>query len=153
MTAAVVMCAGKGHAQSARPDPAVTPGAINPDVTQATIASTICVRGWTHTVRPPEEYTYGVKRRLLREAGHPGPARTFELDHLIPLELGGAPADARNLWLEPRGEVDGFTADQKDRLERVLNQAVCDGRMTLRAAQAALVKDWPKAFLLYAGSN
>ncbi|WP_406503203.1 hypothetical protein [Streptomyces sp. NBC_00212] len=29
------------------PDPACQPGADNPDVTQDTIASTICVSGWT----------------------------------------------------------------------------------------------------------
>ncbi len=137
-------------AQSALPDPAITPGAINPAVTQATIGATICRRGWARTVRPPEEYTYTVKRRLLADAGHPGPARAYELDHLIPLELGGAPADARNLWLEPRRAPDGWTAAQKDRLEKVLHGMVCDGRMTLRAAQWAVANDWPKAFLTYA---
>ena len=35
--------------------PTLTPGSLNPDVTQATIGSTICVRGWTATVRPPSE--------------------------------------------------------------------------------------------------
>ncbi|MGW4529241.1 hypothetical protein [Amycolatopsis sp. NPDC004378] len=34
------------------PDPACTPGALNPDVTQASIGSTICVSGWTATIRP-----------------------------------------------------------------------------------------------------
>ena len=33
--------------------PALTPGALNPDVTPATIRRTICSRGWTKTVRPP----------------------------------------------------------------------------------------------------
>lgn len=31
--------------QNTLPDPAVTPGAINPDATQDTIGDTICVRG------------------------------------------------------------------------------------------------------------
>ena len=44
-------------AQSALPDPTRTPGALNPEVTQATIGATICVRGWTQTVRPPQQYT------------------------------------------------------------------------------------------------
>src|SRR5579871_5396607 len=39
------------------PDPSCTPGALNPDVTQATIASTICKTGWTATVRPPLSVT------------------------------------------------------------------------------------------------
>jgi hypothetical protein len=47
------------------PDPAVTPRAINPAVTQANIDETICRRGWTHTIRPPKEYTTTLKRKQL----------------------------------------------------------------------------------------
>ncbi len=53
-------------AQSALPDPAKTPGALNPEVTQATIGTTICVRGWTQTVRPPQAYTLALKRQQIR---------------------------------------------------------------------------------------
>ena len=56
-------------AQSALPDPARTPGALNPEVTQATIGATICVRGWTQTVRPPQAYT----RALNGHCGTPPP--------------------------------------------------------------------------------
>ena len=70
---------------------------------------------------------------------------------LIPLELGGAPADPRNLWPEPRGEVDGFTADQKDDLKRVLNRLVCSGRLPLALAQAAIARGWPAAYLQFVG--
>ena len=31
----------------------LTPGVLNPAVTQATIRTTICTRGWTRTIRPP----------------------------------------------------------------------------------------------------
>lgn len=55
-----------------RPDPSRTPGAINPDVTQTNIYETICVRGWTRTVRPPEDYTYQLKREQLRKWGYAG---------------------------------------------------------------------------------
>ena len=41
------------YAQSPLPDPKLTPGAVNPDVTQQTIETTICVRGWTRLVRAP----------------------------------------------------------------------------------------------------
>lgn len=41
------------------PDPQLTPGVTNPDVTQATIDKTICVPGWTKTIRPPASYTKG----------------------------------------------------------------------------------------------
>ena len=39
------------------PNPELTPGALNPAVTQATIGSTICVPGYTKTIRPPVSYT------------------------------------------------------------------------------------------------
>src|SRR3954451_16047114 len=63
---------GKGpyHADLAR-----TPGVVNPDVTQANIAATICTHGWTRTIRPPTDYTNALKLRQMREygvAGAPG---------------------------------------------------------------------------------
>jgi hypothetical protein len=57
-----------------------------------------------------------------------------ELDHLVPLELGGA-NDARNLWVE-----DGPIPNPKDQVERALNVEVCDGQMTLAAAQRAVAR-------------
>src|SRR3712207_3940055 len=53
-------------------DRAHTPGALNPDVTQATIGSTICVRGWTRTIRPPSSYTSALKVEQLAEYGLEG---------------------------------------------------------------------------------
>jgi hypothetical protein len=108
-----------------------TPGALNPDVTQATIARTICVRGWTRTVRPPVSYTNALKARQLREYGLHGPLSGFQEDHLISLELGGAPVDPRNLWPEPYPR-----AADVDRIENDLNRRVCDGSLSLAAAQA-----------------
>src|SRR5579872_5329391 len=45
------------HEKNGLPDPTCTPGSIDPAVTQATILSTICVNGYTKTVRPPVSYT------------------------------------------------------------------------------------------------
>src|SRR5439155_27135550 len=47
----------------------LTPGVLNPEVTQATIGRTICVRGWTRTIRPPSAYTSGLKLEQLRRLG------------------------------------------------------------------------------------
>jgi hypothetical protein len=89
-------------AQPALPDPARTPGALNPEVTQETIGATICVRGWTRTVRPPQQYTHALKRQQIREFGYADrKLGDYEEDHLVPLGLGGAPYDPRNLWPEP----------------------------------------------------
>ena len=131
------------------PDPIDTPGAINPAVNQANVGSTICQLGWTRTIRPGRAYTNELKRRQLAiwqgyAAG--GDPKDFEEDHLIPLDLGGAPVDQHNLWPEPRDSPDGWTADRKDGLERVLNRLVCDGRLPLALAQRAIALDWRAAY-------
>jgi len=86
------------------PDHATTPGVVNPDVTQANIQQTICVRGWTATVRPPASYTNHLKQQQLAaaQATDRSPAH-YEEDHFISLELGGHPHDARNLWRPSAG--------------------------------------------------
>jgi hypothetical protein len=86
------------------PDPAITPGVPNPDVTQATIQQTICVSHWTATIRPAPSYTDHLKVQQLQAARYKdkSPAH-YEEDHLISLELGGHPRDPKNLWPEPWG--------------------------------------------------
>lgn len=73
----------------------------NPDVTQETIQQTICVSGYTKTVRPATSYTNGVKLKLLREAGIDQSLKgQYELDHIIPLAVGGHPRKLSNLMLQ-----------------------------------------------------
>ena len=109
---------------------ALTPGGLNPAVTQATIASTICRHGWTRTIRPPVDYTNALKQRQLRRDRLRGPPSAFQEDHLISLELGGSPLDPRNLWPEPYPRA--LIVDQ---LENDLNRRVCAGSLTLAEAQ------------------
>ena len=108
----------------------LTPGVLNPEVTQATIGSTICVRGWTKTVRPPTSYTNELKRRQIPQYGLTGTLADFQEDHLISLELGGDPTDPHNLWPEPIKR-----ATEVDRIENELNQKVCEGSLSLAEAQ------------------
>jgi hypothetical protein len=107
-----------------------TPGVLNPAVTQATIGSTICVRGWTSTVRPPVSYTNHLKEVQLGQYGLRGALSAFQEDHLVSLELGGNPTDARNLWPEPYPR-----AADVDKIENELNDKVCSGELTLAEAQ------------------
>jgi hypothetical protein len=138
-------CHPLGRGLSERPDPRCTPGAVNPAVTQSTIGSTICRSGWTATVRPPESVTAKEKLASLRAYGESGPSR-YEYDHFVPLELGGAANDARNLWPEPDYDRwEGFYLNPKDRLETALKRLVCERRMTLAAAQHAIAADWVSA--------
>jgi hypothetical protein len=118
------------HVLAVVADPVRTPGVLNPDVTQATIGSTICVTGWTRTIRPPTEYTNALKRKQMRAYRETGAASDYQEDHLISLELGGHPTDPRNLWPEPYPR-----ASQVDMIENDLNRQVCDGSLTLAEAQ------------------
>jgi hypothetical protein len=121
------------------PDPACTPGSVDPAVSQRDIGSTICRVHWTDRVRPPESQTELAKYHVAYPAYHI-PARTqSELDHLVPLELGGS-NDITNLWPET-----GKLPNPKDKVENALNHAVCDGRTTLAAAQLAIASDWQTA--------
>ena len=149
----MVLLSGAAHAQTSLPDPSRTPGAINPAVTQENIGHTICRRGWTRSVRPPEHYTYELKRAQIRNWYHGGRLRDYEEDHLIPLSLGGAPYDRGNLWPEPRHPVDGWDADLKDELEARLNDLVCSGYLDLPTAQHAIATDWIEAWRRYVGSE
>jgi hypothetical protein len=77
-----------------------------PEVTETTIHETICVRGWTRTIRPSQDYTKALKRDQIRAFGYVDRRLgAYEEDHLIPLDLGGAPYDPRNLWPELRLHV------------------------------------------------
>jgi hypothetical protein len=118
--------------------------ALNPDVREDTILKTICVPGYTATVRPSTSYTNGLKLKLLREKGEPPEnANLYELDHYIPLALGGHPRSPTNLWLQEWHGDDG--AKSKDKLERKLHCLVCTGRVTLTDARNAIAKDWKQA--------
>jgi hypothetical protein len=125
-------CSYRDHGKL--PDPRCTPGSIDPAVTQRNIRSTICKRGWTATVRPPESQTQRFKYGVAYPAY--GASGQTELDHLVPLELGGS-NDATNLWPEKPP-----TPNPKDKVEQVLNHAVCDGRVSLAVAQLAIARDW-----------
>jgi len=107
-----------------------TPGVINPDITQANIATTICRHGWTRTIRPPTDYTNALKLKQMRDYGVGGSPAQYQEDHLISLELGGHPTDARNLWPEPYPR-----AAEVDSIENELNAKVCSGDLSLEDAQ------------------
>jgi hypothetical protein len=130
------------------PDPALTPGAINPDVTQVNISSTVCVRGWTKTVRPPASYTNRLKKFQIRQYRYAdADPRDYEEDHLIPLSVGGNPTDLRNLWPEPRKSE--WNADRKDELEFAMYMGVCHGEISLDDARRAFATNWIEAYKRY----
>src|SRR5438105_561188 len=126
---ALVGCGRRG-APAVRASATLTPGVLDPQVTQPTIRSTICVSGWTREIRPPSDYTSALKLRQMTAYGETGPPSTYQEDHLISLELGGDPRDPRNLWPEPYPR-----AADVDRIENELHASVCSGALSLAEAQ------------------
>ena len=130
------------------PVAALTPGAINPQVSQSSIHQTICIDHWTATVRPSRAYVSYMKRKVMGVYGLAGdPLSDFELDHLIPLTLGGHPTDQRNVWPQPWFGT--CSASLKDKLEVRLNWLVCMGKLSLHDAQMAIASDWIQAYNTY----
>jgi hypothetical protein len=131
-------CHARTVAHGVLPDPACTPGATDPHVTQATLNTTICrPGGYTSTVRPPQSVTSAEKKTALAAYGDTAPTSSYELDHLVSLELGGSPNSPRNLWPQPSP-----SPNPKDTLESALHDLVCSNRMTLAAAQSGIATDW-----------
>jgi hypothetical protein len=123
------------------PDAHCTPGEADARVTPATVARTICRSGYTATVRPSLGYTDPLKRRLMVSYGLKGSASLYELDHLIPLEGGGAPAAVANLWPEPYAGPGG--ARSKDAVENYIHRRVCAGHASdLERLQRDVAVDW-----------
>ncbi len=150
-----ILVAGTALALSALagdlPDPQRTPGAVNTNVTTDNIDETICVPGFTKTIRPPASYTNRLKRKQIEEYGYTETdPKLYEEDHCIPLTLGGHPRDPHNLWPQPyAGE---WGAKKKDRLEVRLNRLVCNGDLSLEDAQQMICSpkgNWIEAYKKY----
>jgi hypothetical protein len=124
---------GPGLPSIILPDPKITPGALNPKVRQSAIKTTICTSGWTATIRPPVSYTNALKIKQMPLYGEGGSPSGYEEDHFIPLELGGAPKNPKNLWPEPHAQ-----SKVSDPLETQLKRKVCKGVIKLAKARATI---------------
>jgi hypothetical protein len=79
----------------------------------------------------------------------PGTHPDYEIDHLIPLCLGGSD-DPSNLWPQPRRSIEErWNAEAKDRLERLMCNMVCEGQIDIATAQEAFATDWIAAYQKY----
>jgi hypothetical protein len=134
---------GGCQANGALPDPACTPGAVmTKDI------DIIC----HHATRARRHVEASVHKLAFAEYGYgfPQPMGTFEVDHLIPLELGGDNT-IENIWAEPASPTPGF--HQKDRVESYLHKQVCSGAMTLDAAQKIIATDWVSVWKKMSGGG
>jgi hypothetical protein len=129
----------------AYPDPVLTPGAI-----RSTDRDEICSTD-TRSLRR------GSRARSDLIYGRYGIARSdrmqFTIDHLVPLEIGGADV-VENLWPEPRRSLAGEWDDtRKDQLERRLAILVCAGKLDVREAQKAIAEDWATVYGQLVGAS
>jgi len=118
--------------QGALPDPACTPGDVLTTDVQA-----VCTPGYSGKVRAVSSSTKAAVYAEYGITSHPTGA--YEVDHQISLELGGSNSIA-NLWPEAAEPRPGF--HEKDKVENFLHQQVCNGVMTLPAAQATIATNW-----------
>lgn len=133
------------------PVPAMTPGAVDARVSQSNIQQTVCVRGYTKTVRPPLYYTNKLKKIQIARYGYSDTnPRNYEEDHLVALSIGGSPSDARNLWPQPRNSE--WNAAKKDQLEFIFHKMVCAGEIPLAQAQRDMATNWIAAWKKYTPS-
>lgn len=124
------------------PNAQLTPGDV-----LTTDVQTVCVPGYTQTVR---NVPSAVKEQVYRAYGitshQPG---EYEVDHLISLELGGSNS-VHNLW--PESYISKpLNAHIKDVLEDKLHALVCAGKLPIQTAQKAIAQNWLVAYQKYVG--
>ncbi len=123
-------------AHAVLPDPKLTPGDTLPGVT----AADVCTPGWATEHR---NVTQEMRYKVYAEYGRTQGQGCCELDHLVPLELGGS-NDVKNLWPEPYDPRPASA--EKDQLENELHARVCAGKMTLADAQHCIASNWIKCW-------
>ncbi len=119
-------------------------------MTQENIHETICVPGYSKSVRPPVAVTNKMKRQVMQEYGLEGQdPKLYEGDHLIPISVGGCPGPDRGcdfhaeFWPEPWQGPDN--AHDKDKIEWALQRLVCAEKLPLAEAQHRIATDWKHA--------
>lgn len=130
------------------PDPHCTPGGIDPSVTTDVLSNpdwrTRCIRD-CETSESEKHVTYrwyGI-RAPRRNSGN---NQVCELDHLVPLELGGADG-LGNIWPECGPDATALQNRYfkvKDRVENYLADEVKAGHMPLQDAQRGIASDWTR---------
>lgn len=140
-------CAVQTHPGSyPLPDARCTPGGINPSVTEDVLRDSRWRTQCTRNCQVDEAGKHAAYAwyGIVRPRHNSGENQACELDHLVPLELGGADG-LGNIW--PECGPDDTTLRQryfklKDRVENYLADEVRAGRMPLAQAQHGIASDW-----------
>ncbi|WP_345814785.1 hypothetical protein AAGS40_21345 [Paraburkholderia sp. PREW-6R] len=116
-------------------------GMLDKRVTQQSVSETICRSGYADSVAPPFSHVMAQKDRMLAARGiDADEAADFALDRRVPIVLGGAPDASANLGLLPWAGKQGER--RKARAAVMLRRCVCEGKLSLADAQAAIVGNW-----------
>jgi hypothetical protein len=127
------------------PDAKLTPGAVDVAATRELVCNSHPSYTATH-----RHVTLKTKREVFRRYGIDyAKHKDYEVDHFIPLEIGGLNA-IENLWPQ-RWAQPG--AHQKDVTENALHRSVCRGDISLHDAQEIARGDWYRYFLVYSGKR
>jgi hypothetical protein len=128
------------------PDPSCTPGAFNPTITVAVLKNanfrTCCIRDKVES-ETAKKVAYGWYG-LTAPKNNTGESQTCELDHLVPLELGGGDS-MDNIWPQcgpSTASLNDRYFKQKDLVETYLADQVKAGVMNLSTAQHAIARDY-----------
>jgi hypothetical protein len=128
------------------PDPNCTPGAVNPSVSVAVLRNpafrTACIRQQV-TTQYEKAQTYRWYS-VPHPANNTGGSQSCELDHLVPLELGGADT-LDNIWPlcgPPSVPLAERYFKQKDVVENYLAWRVRRGETDLAQAQKGIATNW-----------
>jgi hypothetical protein len=120
------------------PNTSMTPGTVYQNITE----KDVCDSGYSKRIRnvlvlqnKSIYYAYGIK--------YPQPSGAYEVDHFIPLSIGGS-NDDKNLWPQPAQPLPGFR--EKDKVEFFLHNEICAGRISIKAAQENIRSDWYKVY-------
>ena len=127
------------------PDSRITPGDV-----LTTDSAVVCVKGYARKVRDNKalnSVSSSTKNRIYKIYARKGVSGICcEVDHLIPLELGGSNSD-KNLWPQPYDIQ--WNAHLKDKLENKLHRLVCAGTIDIVDAQLSLRTNWILAYSKY----
>src|SRR5215475_8705762 len=132
---AAVALALPAIALAQQPSSMKTPGA-----TSKAKSEQVCAADYAASVKPIADWQ---KAEALGRYGIRPESFSGELDHLVPVALGGS-NDPDNLW--PFRGTSDLTLDAKNALAAKLHDMVCSGKMSLKDAQDAFKKDWAKAY-------
>ena len=139
-----VVSLGSAPTPPLRPNNVLTPGVIG-----ESRVSVVCQTGYSkmirHTPGSLKAAVYSAYGFSPKTCGH------CEIDHRIPLELGGADVKA-NLWPESY-DTEPWNARTKDHLENLIRRKVCrEHSLSLAEGQEIFKKDWIEQHNKYIGS-